>query len=131
VPQAEAAAALLSPDRLLTDRASYISYLESQLERVSAACLTVQSFDERIESAVSGIRCLEEKLLNLARLVSCTQQFAEAQEAAQRQAAAEAGRRLRDIEARLEELEAPGRAAEWEAKLRAGGWAAALSCDVM
>lgn len=31
-----------SPDRLLTDRGSYIAYLESQLERVSAACLTVQ-----------------------------------------------------------------------------------------
>lgn len=27
------------PDQLLTDRSSYISYLESQLERVSAACL--------------------------------------------------------------------------------------------
>lgn len=31
-----------SPDRLMTDRSSYISYLEAQLERVSAACLTVQ-----------------------------------------------------------------------------------------
>lgn len=66
--------ALPSPDRLLTDRSSYISYLESQLERVSAACLTVQSFDERLEAAVSGVRVLEEKVLNLARLVSCTQQ---------------------------------------------------------
>ena len=35
-------APLPSPDRLLTDRGSYIGYLESQLERVSAACLTVQ-----------------------------------------------------------------------------------------
>lgn len=63
-----------SPNRLLTDRSSYIAYLESQLERVSAACLTVQSFDERLEAAVSGIRVLEEKVLNLARLVSCAQQ---------------------------------------------------------
>lgn len=65
---------LPSPDRLLTDRSSYITYLESQLERVSAACLTVQSFDERLEAAVGGIRVLEEKVLNLARLVSCAQQ---------------------------------------------------------
>lgn len=111
---------MASPDRLLTDRTSYIAYLESQLERVSAACLTVQSFDERLEQAVSGIRCLEEKVLNLARLVSCTQQFAEAQEAAARDTAADVGKRLRAVEARLEELDAPGRAAEWEAKLRAG-----------
>lgn len=72
-------APLPSPDRLLTDRGSYIAYLESQLERVSAACLTVQSFDERLEQAVSAVRCLEEKTLNLARLVSVAQQYAEQQ----------------------------------------------------
>ena len=50
-------------------------------------------------------------------------QFAEAQEAAGREAAAETSRRLRSVEARLEalEAEAPGREAAWEAKLRAGG----------
>ncbi|PSC74920.1 Chromatin structure-remodeling complex BSH [Micractinium conductrix] len=106
-----------SPDRLMTDRSSYISYLEAQLERVSAACLTVQSFDERLEQAVGGIRALEEKVLSLARLVSCTQQFAEAQEAAQREAAGDAARRLRALEARVEAFEATP--AEWEAKLRA------------
>lgn len=156
---------LPSPDRLLTDRGSYIAYLEvrtfllpaplpharrhstalqptrrtngptldscqssallslssqSQLERVSAACLTVTSFDERLEQAVSAIRCLEEKTLNLARLVAVTQQFAEQQEVAQRESAAEIQRRLRSVEARLEELEEPARAAAWEAKLRAG-----------
>jgi hypothetical protein len=87
---------------------------------VSAACLTVQSFDERLEQAVGCIRGLEEKLLNMARLVSCTQQFAEAQEAQQREGVAEVGRRLRAVEAAVEELAQPGRAAEWEAKLRAG-----------
>ena len=117
--------ALPSPDRLLTDRGSYIAYLESQLERVSAACLTVTSFDERLEQAVSAIRCLEEKTINLARLVAVTQQFAEQQEAAQRESAAEVLRRLRGVEARLEELEEPARAAAWEAKLRAGGCAGA------
>ena len=30
--------------RLLTDRAAYLSYLEVQLERVSAACITSQAF---------------------------------------------------------------------------------------
>lgn len=32
------------PKRLLTDRSAYISYLEVQLERVSAACLTANGF---------------------------------------------------------------------------------------
>lgn len=151
--------ALPSPNQLLTDRTSYIAYLESQLERVAAACLTVQvrrqqaravpirrtcgyagragrptapppallappyrpqSFDERLEQAVSAIRSLEEKTLNLARLVSVAQQYAEQQEAAQREGAADLARRLRGVEGRLAELEQPERAAEWESRLRAG-----------
>lgn len=48
--------------KLLTDRAAYIAYLESQLERVSAACLTVQSFDERVESVTSSANLLQEKV---------------------------------------------------------------------
>ena len=41
--------------KLLTDRSAYIAYLESQLE------LTVQSFDERLESVASKAHLLEEK----------------------------------------------------------------------
>ncbi|KAI3429557.1 hypothetical protein D9Q98_005645 [Chlorella vulgaris] len=108
-----------APDRLLTDRTSYISYLEAQLERVSAACLSVQAYDSRIEESVAAVRCLEGKLLSLSRLVSTTQQCAERQECAQREAAAEAARRLSALESRLQELEQPHRVAEWEAKLRA------------
>jgi len=48
--------------KLLTDRAAYIAYLESQLERVSAACLTVQSFDERLESVTSSTHLVQEKV---------------------------------------------------------------------
>ena len=52
----------LQPDRLLTDRSTYIAYLESQLERVTGACLTVQSFDQRIEAVTHAARSLEEKV---------------------------------------------------------------------
>lgn len=48
--------------KLLTDRTAYIAYLESQLERVSAACLTVQSFDERLTAAASNATLLEQKV---------------------------------------------------------------------
>jgi len=33
----------------MTDRNAYMTFLEVQLEKVSAACLTVQGFSERIE----------------------------------------------------------------------------------
>ena len=51
----------IQPDKLLTDRSSYISYLESQLERLTNACLTVQSFDDRIQANAAAARALEEK----------------------------------------------------------------------
>ena len=35
---------------------------ESQLERVTSACLTVQSFDQRIEDVAHAARSLEEKV---------------------------------------------------------------------
>jgi hypothetical protein len=50
------------PERLLTDRSAYILYLESQLERVTAACMTVHSFEERLEDAANHLQGLEEKV---------------------------------------------------------------------
>ena len=49
------------PERLLTDRSAYILYLESQLERVTAACMTVHSFEEQLEDAANHLQGLEEK----------------------------------------------------------------------
>ena len=64
----------IHPDKLLTDRSTYIGYLESQLERVTSACLTVQSFDQRIETVASAARLLEEKVSTLSRALhkECT-----------------------------------------------------------
>ena len=36
-------------NRLLTDRSAYVSFLEVQLERVTAACLATQGFSDRID----------------------------------------------------------------------------------
>ncbi|KAK9817733.1 hypothetical protein WJX72_001374 [[Myrmecia] bisecta] len=88
----------ICPDKLMTDRASYISYLESQLERITSACLTMQSFDERIESATSSARGLEEKVLNVARLIKCTQSYAEEHEGLQKRAIASLAQRLQRLE---------------------------------
>ena len=50
------------PERLLTDRSAYILYLESQLERVTAACMAVHSFEERLEDTATHLQALEEKV---------------------------------------------------------------------
>lgn len=52
------------------------------------------------------------QVLNVARLVNCTQQYAEQQEVEQREGLAEVCRRLAALEARIEGLAEPQRAAE-------------------
>lgn len=44
--------------------------MESQLERVTGACLTVQSFDQRIEAVTHAARSLEEKVWPAHKLIS-------------------------------------------------------------
>lgn len=68
----------------MTDRSTYIAYLESQLDRITASCMTVQSFDERLKAAHSGVCHLEGKLLNVAQLVRSHQAYAEEAESVQR-----------------------------------------------
>jgi hypothetical protein len=50
--------------RLLTDRSAYVSFLEVQLERATAACLATQGFSERIEQLQTQISRLEAKIGN-------------------------------------------------------------------
>lgn len=47
---------------LLTDRAAYISYLEIQLDRVSASCMAVQAFSDRIQQIQEQTSLLESRL---------------------------------------------------------------------
>lgn len=95
---------------LLTDKASYIVYLESQLERVSAACLTVSTFADRLSDSSNGLCRLEEKLMNVARLVSCTQQYCES-------AVEEINLRLAALEGQIKQ--GPERDGELQAQLSA------------
>ena len=59
------------PDKLLTDRTAYVGYLESQLERVSASCLTVQSYDQRLQDAYDVVHKLEQKVSSSILLHEC------------------------------------------------------------
>ena len=107
-----------APERLLTDRGSYITYLESQLERVTATCLTVSSFEGRLAAAEAAVRGAEARVQSAARLAACTQQYAEEGEELRQRGAEALGARLARVEARLEALASPPpQAAEWEARL--------------
>ncbi|TYZ60361.1 hypothetical protein PybrP1_011212 [[Pythium] brassicae (nom. inval.)] len=87
--------------RLLTDRGAYISFLEVQLERVSAACLAAQSFEQRVAALETARAVQETQLAALSSVARLSQEFAE-QSAEQTQ---------RDVRA-LDE-----RSAEWTEKL--------------
>ena len=86
--------------RLLTDRNAYMSFLEQQLERVSAACLTAQAFDARITQLGEQAVGLEDKLLNVGKLVKLSHAYME-------EASAESARRdavLAERCSRMEQL---------------------------
>ena len=53
--------------KLMTDRSSYMAFLEVELERVSAACMTVQGYKERLSEINKNHNELEEKLQQYCR----------------------------------------------------------------
>jgi len=67
----------LDRSRLLTDRSAYISFLEVQLERATAACLTTQGFSDRIEQVQKQMNGMEDRIVNVSRLVKTTQSVAD------------------------------------------------------
>lgn len=66
--------ALNDPPTLLTDRGAYVNFLEIQLERVSAACLGVQGYDDKINDLHTYVTSLEQRCLNNTKLVDIAQQ---------------------------------------------------------
>ena len=69
--------ALTKPPALLTDRNAYINFLEVQLERVSAACFAVQSYENRFNDMQGLIVSLDERCNNTTRLISLAEQCTE------------------------------------------------------
>lgn len=51
-----------SPNRAMTDRGAYMSYLELQVERMSAACMTNDAYGERIEHLQAQVCDMHEKV---------------------------------------------------------------------
>jgi hypothetical protein len=69
--------AINDPPSLLTDRGAYVNFLEVQLERVSAACLGVQAYDQRFNDVQQLIVTLEQRCGSTTRLVGLAQQCTE------------------------------------------------------
>ena len=61
----------------MVDRAAYMSFLESQLERVTASCKTVESYNARIDTIQDAMAGAETKIANNTRLVKIAQSFGE------------------------------------------------------
>lgn len=66
-----------SAKKLLTDRNAYISFLEVQLERVSAACLTTQSFEKRIAELETAQTASDQKVGSLSSVFRLHQEYIE------------------------------------------------------
>ncbi|KAF0689132.1 Aste57867_19404 [Aphanomyces stellatus] len=60
--------------KLLTDRGAYISFLEIQLERVSAACLHTQSLESQIHDMHVQLEATDAKITTVTKLLKMHQQ---------------------------------------------------------
>ncbi|KAF4658080.1 hypothetical protein FOL46_007127 [Perkinsus olseni] len=94
-------------NRLMTDRSAYVSYLEVQLERVTASCLTVQGFSDRINQVADQCNEMEARVNGLGRQLRELQalQLEEGPQG-QQQAGGGGGYWQRSLERRLAKLEA-------------------------
>eukprot|EP01040_Poterioochromonas_malhamensis_P015406 gene15406-17239_t len=68
---------LQDPASLLTDRGAYVNFLEVQLERVSAACLTAQTYEDRFNDVNVMIKALEQRCASNVKLIALAQQCTE------------------------------------------------------
>ncbi|KAL0235877.1 hypothetical protein GEMRC1_002459 [Eukaryota sp. GEM-RC1] len=55
---------------LITDRSAYLSFLENQLDRTTASCLTVDSFSDRLNDFTRRFASLESRLSSYSQSIS-------------------------------------------------------------
>ncbi|DBA04334.1 TPA: hypothetical protein N0F65_002096 [Lagenidium giganteum] len=63
--------------KLLTDRNAYISFLEVQLERVSAACLASKTFEQRLADLEGAQSDHDQRLASLTKVFRLNQEYVE------------------------------------------------------
>jgi phage shock protein A len=100
----------LEHDALIADRAKYISFLESNLERVSQITLANNALEGTVAAQAAQIAQLQDKILSLTQLIQMTHAYTERQ-------GAEAGVAVADVLTRVAALD--GRASGTEERLAA------------
>lgn len=92
----------LERDKLISDRAAYISYLESTIERLAFACMTVEDADSRMAAQDMQISALQSSVESLTAMITGAQSYSErqGQECGAAVAALHVG--LNEIDARLQ-----------------------------
>ena len=72
-----------SPKKIVdakADSQAYISFLEVQLDKVTQSINQTAKFDERIEEVQSQLNGVEDKIVNVKRIVKLQQSYSESQE---------------------------------------------------
>jgi hypothetical protein len=69
----------LESEKLISDRATYISFLEAQLERVSSVVVSNDSIVERMNTQANMIQDMQDKVVALTQLIQMTQTYSEKQ----------------------------------------------------
>ena len=57
-----------------------MTYLETQLERMTTACMSVQGYNERMDQMTGQITSVEERIVNLTRMIKLLQTSADTHE---------------------------------------------------
>eukprot|EP00953_Heterococcus_sp_UTEX-ZZ885_P031216 16401-Heterococcus_DN1.PRE.2 len=102
---------LLQSDKRLTDTSTYMTFLETQLQRVSAACTSMKGLTTTIEQQQHETAALEQKLLSVTELVTLAQSFSEEQAKQQQRELAEQRAVIESMSSKLAELERSAQAA--------------------
>ena len=96
---------VVEKERLLTDRSAYLSFLEVQLERVSAACMTSQAFSSRIDQMQQQVDSVQAKVYSVARLAQLTQKYSEKTNTSIDENTGELSTRIKSMEKSLKRAE--------------------------
>lgn len=94
-----------SEKKISADKDTYISFLETQLEKVSNAIITSKTYDEKLDTIFNKIDQYDEKFSTLMKLIKMLQNFTDTQELENTQMKDRIHNFTNDISKRLSKLE--------------------------
>lgn len=91
--------------KLMTDRTSYMAFLEVELERVSAACMTVQAYHERLQQISTVQQEYDGKLKQFSRALKLTSNVVERNDADSNHKSMNLENRISNTETKMQRIE--------------------------